>query len=181
MYPKLLVLLTAASLLAAAPAALADVSLENDGFRLDFEGDTLVVEGGGHGEEVEITADLELYVDGRRIETDRGDRRLLKDYYAQAEEIVAVAEDLGREGALLGARGAAVGVRAVGRVLRLLDKDYDAEDLEADIERDTEKIEFEAEKIEQAGERLEEQIDDLRGIGDRLQERIDDLDRLDWF
>lgn len=161
--------------------ATARVSLENDGFRLDFDGDVLVVEGGRHSETVEITPDLELYVDGERVETGKQERKLLRAYYDQADEIVGVAEALGREGAKLGARGAAVGVRAVARVLRLLDKDYDAEDLEADIEAETESIEIDAEKIERAGEELEEQIGDLRGIGDRLQERVPELEELDWF
>lgn len=180
MSSRLLILSCAALLVAAVPAA-ARVSLEDDGYHLDFEGDTLVVEGGRHSETVEITADLELSIDGERVKVDRGDRRLLKAYYEKAEDLVDEAEELGREGAKLGARGAAVGVRAVASVLRLLSDDYDADDLEADIDAETEFIEIDAAKIEAAGKRLEEKLDDLRDIGDDLQRKVPELKDLDWF
>ena len=156
--------------------------IDYDGFQLNFEGGTLVVENGDrHGDVVEITADLELYVDGEKIRTDRKDEKLLKAYYAKAENIEVAAEKLGLEGARLGIQGAALGIRAIGKILHLLDEDYDTEDMEAEIEAEADRIEFEAEGIEEAAEDLEEWIDELMEIGDELQVRIPELEDLDWF
>ena len=153
-----------------------------DGFHLDFEGGTLIVENGhGHQETVEITADLELYVDGVKISTDGRERRLLKAYYGKAEDVEEAAEELGAEGVRLGARGAALGIKALGGVIHLLDEDFDAEDLEEEIEDEARRIELAAEGIEEAAEALEEWIDELEEIGDELQERIPELEDLDWF
>jgi hypothetical protein len=170
------------ALAVAGPVWAGNIHIDHDGLSLDFEGDTLVVEGGGrHGDTVEISADFELTVNGREVDTDRKDRRLLKAYYEQAEEIEEVAMQLGMEGARIGIKGAAIGIGALGKVLRLLSSDYDTEDLEAEIEAEAEAIELEAEGIEEAAEVLEDWVDDLEDIGDELQDRIPELDDLDWF
>ena len=156
--------------------------LVHDDFSLNFEGGTLFLQNGArHRETVEITADLELYVDGKEIQTDRKDRKLLKAYYDKAGDIEEVAVKLGAEGARLGVKGAALGIQALGKVLHLLSDDYDTEDLEAEIEAETEQIEVEAEGIEEAAEILEEWVEDLGEIADELQERIPELEELDWF
>lgn len=166
----------------AAPAFAGGHNLEVDGFRLDFDGDMLVVSNGPDNDEaVEIDKDLELRVDGRKIRTDRSDRKLLRAYYEQAREIDVVATEIGLEGAKVGMRGAAIGVRALGKVLKLLDDDYDADDLEAEIEAETDAIEIDAEALELAAGGLEDAVEDLRDIGDELQERIPELEDLDWF
>ncbi|MBU8871132.1 MAG: YggN family protein [Gemmatimonadales bacterium] len=175
-FTLMLILITAGSSLAG------HLQIDNDNLHLDFEGSTLVVDNDSRpGGIVEITAQLELYVDGKEIQTDRKDRKVLEAYYEKAEKIEEAARELGVVGARLGVHGAALGISAIGKVLRLLSPDYDVDDLEEEIEEEAESIEFAAEGIEEAAEELEEWVQELQDIGDELQGRIPELADLDWF
>ena len=149
---------------------------------IDLDDGVLVIEHEYEDWTVEITEDYELYVDGREIKTDRKQRKLLRRYYRDYEEIEEIAEELGREAAKVGVAGAKIGAAAVVRVAKtLLDDDYDCDDLEIDIEIDTAQIERMAEKIEKKAEKIEGLADDLVKTHKRLRKSIPELRDLEDF
>jgi len=148
---------------------------------IELEDGTLVIEHEEEGWTVEITDDYELYVDGRRVKTDREQKRLLKRYYRDYEEIEEMAEELAREGAAIGLAGAKLGVSAVACVAKLLLEDYDSDDMEVEIEIKTEDLEKMADKLEKKAEKVEDVADDLEKTHRKLRRSIPELGDLEDF
>jgi hypothetical protein len=132
-------------------------------------------------EEVEITSDYKLYVNGRLVVTNEEQDELLADYYDLTMAIIERAKKIGLEGAEIGVSGAAIGVQAVGGILKALLTEYEFEDLEYDLEVKAEELEEKAEKLERKADRLEHMADQLADVHDDLRRETPELRELRWF
>jgi cell division protein ZapA (FtsZ GTPase activity inhibitor) len=149
---------------------------------MDFDDGTLVITNRGRNKgKVEITKDYELYVNGRRVQTNDEQRELLREYYKSVEDLVDYAAEVGFEGAKIGAQGAEIGIAAVAGLFHLLSSDYDTDDLERELERKSDRLEMKAERLEEKAEALEEQAEELEELADELNDEIPELHRLRWF
>lgn len=151
-------------------------------FDLD-DGSIIIIEERRHRDRstVEFTDDYELYINDERIDLDRRQKALVKEFHQQGMEIVDYAKDIGWEGAKIGVEGAKLGMRAIACLFKLLSSDYDSDDMEYEMERAAEKIEAKAEILEEKAEFIEELVEELEDIADDLRDNIPELDRLRWF
>lgn len=131
--------------------------------------------------EMEITEDYELYIDGKLIETNESQTKLLGEYHGLVTGLADQAKSIGWEGARIGLAGAKLGVSAIGRVIKMLLTDYDSDDLEYEMERDAEKLEKRAEKIEEKAEELERLVEDLEELHWELEDEIEEVRKLRLF
>ena len=151
---------------------------------MDLEDGELVIENDRLDEDVTITEDRELFVNGRRVETDRRTKRLLDRYVRQHEQLEAEAAKLGVEAAEMGAMGAKIGALAVAKVCRAFcgdDDDDDLEDLEDEIDERQEEIDRLTDKIEKKAEKVEGIADDVKRTHRKLRRAVPELEDLDWF
>ena len=147
---------------------------------MDFEDGTLVVEHEDEDWIVEITEDYKLYVNGKRVKTDRKQSKLLRSYYRDYEEIEEMAEEIGRDAGQIGVAGAKLGANAVASVALLLLEDYDC-DIEIDFDIDEEEIEKMARKLEKKADKIEDVADDLEKTHKKLRKSIPELGDLEDF
>ncbi|MBN1163114.1 MAG: hypothetical protein JXB45_00910 [Candidatus Krumholzibacteriota bacterium] len=152
-----------------------------DDVSLDFDDGTLVIQSDDYDQTVEINDECDLYIDGRKIETDRDQERLLCRYYEDLEEIIELAKEIGVEGAMLGMGGAKIGLKAVINAAMLILEDYDSEDLEKELEKEAEKLERRAKKLEKKAEKIEDRADDFKKTHRKLRKAIPELKELEWF
>jgi len=154
----------------------------DDNISMDFEDGSLIITNRGRDRgKVEITEDYDLFVNGRKVKTDKEQRKLLREYYQGVQVLVDHAVDIGLEGAKIGAHGAEIGMAAIAGLFRLLSDDYDTDDYERDMERRADKLEIKAEKLEELAEDLEEEAGELEELADELNDEIPELRRLAWF
>jgi len=132
-------------------------------------------------EEVAISADGDLEVNGDAVSVNERDRDALRDFHLGFVEIIDSAIALGEEAADVGAAGAAYGMKALAKVVRLLDDDCDEKDLEREMKLEEAKIEAVAAKLEAKGEAIEELADEWEADGRALKRRIPELREIDWF
>ncbi len=156
-------------------ACLKDVEVDID------DGSIIFTEKDNDHERVEITEEYELYVNGRLVEVNEKQQRLIEAYYDLYMDIIRQAKKIGYEGAKIGAKGAKLGLKAVAGVLRLLGSDYDSDDLERDLKREARKLEDRAEKLQEKAEKIEQMADELEDVHNDLRDRIPELRELDWF
>ncbi len=133
------------------------------------------------GDEIRITPEYELFVNGRQIRLSPAQRSLLKDYYDTTFLIRAEAKYVAYEGLKIGLKGADLGLKAVGGLMKMLLTGYDEAKFEADMERAGEKLEAEAEVLEERAERIEEMAEHWEEVGEELILGIPELNRLEWL
>ncbi len=204
---KRIILLTLASVVLLATPALAGHYHNHNhhdhdgGFEIDFDGSTLIIGQGNNSHrwsddvEIEITRDLELYVDGEQIDTDRHERKLLQEYYDLARDVVDQAEELEEIGEKMEIDGEILGrqieVNVLRRLAAVFDDDYDRrdrddddewdEDLEDDWDLELDELTEWIEEITEEAEEIGEDVEEMEDIMDDLQNTIDELDELDWL
>ena len=148
----------------------------------DWDGDTLVLKApAGSDDRVAITPAGGLTINGDTVPLDRGERRLVQDFYGGYVRIEEEAATLGAAGAKLGVAGAALAARALARVVRLSRDDYDEEDLEREMDAEAARMESKGADLEKRGEAIASLVDDLRATVAELRGRIPELGALDWF
>ncbi|UCE66069.1 MAG: hypothetical protein JSU85_14645 [Candidatus Zixiibacteriota bacterium] len=132
-------------------------------------------------DEVKITEDYRLYVNGDRVNVDDDQKELLKDYYHKAIDLHEEAEIVAREGAKIGAEGAKIGTKAAAGALKMLFLDFNEDEFEAKIEKEAEELEEMAEELEARAEVLEDMAEDLEDMHNDLARKIPELRELQWF
>ena len=148
---------------------------------LDFDDGALTYYSDEYDETVEINEDGEIYVNNRRVKTDKHQEKLAEKYYEQMEDIIELAKEIGIEGAKLGVGGAKIGVKAVMSAVMLVLEDYDSYDLEEDLEKEAEKLERKAKKLEKKAEKIEDMADDFGRTHRKLRKAVPQLNELEWF
>ncbi len=148
---------------------------------IGFEDGTLVIEHEDEDWVVEIAGDYKLYVNGERVKTSRKQKKLLRSYYRDYEDIEELAEEIGEEGARIGLAGAKLGASAVACAVKLLLEDYDSDDMEDEIEIRTEDLEKMAHKLEKKADKIEDMADDLERTHKKLRRSIPELGDLEDF
>jgi hypothetical protein len=148
---------------------------------IDFEDGTLVIEHEDEDWIVEITEDNELYIDGRKVRTNRQQRKLLRRYYRDFEDIEELAAEIAREGTKIGLAGAKLGVAAVACAVKLILEDYDCDDMEDEIDIKSDDIEKMARKLEKKAEKIEDMADDFEKTHKKLRRSIPELEDLEDF
>lgn len=132
-------------------------------------------------DEVKITEDYRLYVNGERVDVDDENKELLGKYYNQAIKLHEEAMIIAREGAKIGVEGAKIGVKAATGAFKALLLDLDGDEFEARIEAEADRLEEKAEELEERADVLEEMSDDLEDMHDDLSHEIPELRDLRWF
>ena len=148
---------------------------------IDLEDGTLVIEHEDEDWIVEITEDYKLYVNGDKIKTDRQQKKLLRSYYRDYEDIEELAEEIGRDATEIGVAGVKLGASAVACVAKLLLEDFDCKDMEIELDIDEKKIEKMAKKIEKKADKIEDLADDLEKTHKKLRRSIPELGDLEDF
>lgn len=142
--------------------------LSLDRISVDFDNGSLIIKPrSGESFLVEITDNDELYVNGRKIQTDAEERDLLHEYRSEMTCMVDRAVEVG-------CKGVEVGLHAIGGLIEVACTDRELEELEAELESKSDKIESEAEELEEMSARLE-------AIHAELKHRISELNRLNSF
>jgi len=156
----------------------------NDDINLEIDGGNVIItceKSRYRSDEVKITEDYILYVNGKKVKVDDEQKALLKDYYDQTIELHEEAEIVGIEGAKIGIEGARIGTRAASGVLKMLFLDFDEDEFEEKMERKSEELEKMSEELEQRAEKLEEMADNLEDTHHDLSRKIPELRELEWF
>ena len=149
---------------------------------LDIEGDLLVIThlDRREHEEIVISDDGELTIDGQRIETDGKSRKLLKKFFKEAARLEEQADLIAEDAEELADDATAFAAAAIRQALRGLS---DEDDDEADAEFADLKVDFEgrSELVERLGDEIGDQADKLTDLAEQLKDRIPELDQVDWF
>ena len=148
---------------------------------IDLDDGTLVIEHEDEDWIVEITEDYELYIDGRKVRTDRQQKKLLRHYYRDYEDIEELAAEIAKEGTKIGLAGAKFGVMAVACAAKLLLDDYECDDMEDEIEIKSDDLEKMVKKLEKKAEKIEDMADDLEKTHKKLRKSIPELRDLEDF
>jgi hypothetical protein len=149
---------------------------------IDVEGGSIIItEEGKDYPRVEITDDYKLFINDERIELDKYQEMLVRDFHVQFFEMVDYGKFLGIEGAKIGLSGAKLGIKAIGRLLKMLFTDYNEDDFERDMEDDADKLEARADELEKKAEVIEDMADELERIAEEMVDEIPALAKLGWL
>lgn len=162
------------------PGMRPKIEIEDDVYMYEKH-DDIIIENEDFDEEVVISSEGELFINGDKIRVSRKERELLKEYHELATATFDEAADLAEEGVKVGLQGAELGIKAATGVFKILLPGYTAEDYERDVEKEAEKVEKKAEKLEVKAEGMEKMIDHIEDIHEELRESVDELDDLGWF
>lgn len=152
-----------------------------DDVYIHIKHDDIIIENEDKKEEVIISPEGELFVNGDKIRTSRKEKELLIEYNELACAAFEGAKEIGEEGVKIGMKGVELGIKAATGVFKILLPGYTSDDFEKDMEKAAEKIEQKAEKLEEKADKLEKMLDHLEDIHDDLRESIRELDELGWF
>lgn len=153
----------------------------DDGVEIDFEDGSIFLTNRFHrGDEVEITRDHELIVNGDKITLSPDEAEMVAAFYDETHELIEQAKEIGLKGARVGVEGAKVGLKAVNGVLKAMFTSYTLDDMERDIEREAAKVEAQAEKLEVEASILEEQAEEVESLYDDMFRDINALRDLEW-
>lgn len=131
-------------------------------------------------DEVIISDEFELIINGLEIELDPQQRILVKECHTIVYDIIDEAVKIGLEGGKIGLEGAGLGIKAIGGILKMLLTSYDEDDLDRDMERAAEKLEKKAEALEERAEEVEDMVKDLEDVYEEMFDVIPALAELDW-
>jgi hypothetical protein len=152
----------------------------SDDFNIEIDGSSVLIINDYEDDEIEITDDYELYVNGDLIKLDRDQQKIVEAFHTQVMDIKEFAIEIGKEGAKIGIEGARIGLKAIGGVMKLIFTDYDEDDLDRDLERATEELELKAEALEEQAEEIEDMAEDLEDMFYDMEEEIPAVASLDW-
>ena len=180
------IIIMAVSFIALSPAWAAgdncrDISIKKDvccigDYDLDVEDGTVYLYLDGHRhDEIRITDDSRLFVNGREIDLDDEQKEMVKEIHDRAIDIENQAYAIAREGAKIGAAGAKIGIQAVAGIFKLIRSDYDSDDLEREMEYKTEELEAQAEKLEELADQLEDDADELERQIDKMEREFSEI------
>ena len=132
-------------------------------------------------DEVKITNDYRLYVNGDRVDLNNHQQELVEVFYHKAIALNEETKIIVEEGARIGLEGARIGANAVSGVFQMFLLDFDEDEFEDRIEGRAEDLEEMADKLEEKAEHLEDLADELEDMHDDLDEEISELNELRWF
>jgi hypothetical protein len=144
-------------------------------------GSILIEERRGRDEEVEITIDHRLYVNGDEVDLDRDQRGLVREYHDRAEATWDEVKKIAMDGVEVGLEGASFGLKAVGGVFHMILPGYDSEDFDRDMEEAESELEAKARKLDDRAESLDGRIEELETLHSRLKSSVPELRELGWF
>ncbi len=158
-------------------------TLVSDHSSLEVDGDQLIItcDGRSAREEVVVTADGVLTIDGREIQTSSHEVKLLKKFYRESVELERQAGLIAEDAEELAADATAFAAVAIKDALRGLG---DQKQSRSDRKRDRKlKADFEkrSELIEKIGEDIGQQADVVKELAKELQREIPELRELGWF
>lgn len=148
---------------------------------LDFDDGSIILTNDRHDDEVEITENHDLIINGDEVELDATQRRLVGEFYDQTYQLIDQAKLVGKEGAKIGVKGAKLGVSTIFKLFHLLSPNYDTDDMEREVEAQAELLEAEAKDLESYARDIEDMADDIEDIAEQMSEDIPEIDRLGWF
>ncbi|RPH99409.1 MAG: hypothetical protein EHM72_11040 [Calditrichaeota bacterium] len=132
-------------------------------------------------DEVAISDEGELYINDKRIDTNRKQEKLLLEYHDLGVATFDKAEEIAKEAMKVGLKGAELGLKAVTGVFRMLLPEYSSEDFERDMEKEGEKIETKAQVLEDKAEIMEKLVEEMQELHEQVGDSVPELDELSWF
>lgn len=147
----------------------------NKNLSINFKGDTLVIKPAGKKDQILITNDYRLFLNGNEIKLNKDQQDLVRDYYEQVRFITATALKLIPRGAEIGIDGAKLGLKAILHTVLTLDKNYDEEQGEKKLEESERALERKASDLEKKGKNLEKIGDELEALQCQLFHQIKEL------
>jgi hypothetical protein len=153
---------------------------EADDIHVSIDDGSVILTHEYEDDEIEITDDYELYINGHMIKTDSRQRELVREYHTLVYRIKDCAVEIGLKGAKIGVEGARIALQAIGGVLKMLFTAYDEDDLDRDMEEATREIEYKAELLEDEAEEIEDMAEDIEDVWYDMQEEIPEIGALGW-
>lgn len=153
---------------------------EEDGIHVSIDDGSVILTHEDEDDEIEITDEYELYINGHLIKTDARQQELLREYHTLVFGIKDRALEIGIKGAKIGAEGAKIALQAIGGVIKMIFTAYDEDDLDRDMDKATREIEYKAELLEDEAEEIEEMADDIEDVWYDMQEEIPEIAALRW-
>ena len=139
-----------------------------DNISVYLDNGTLVLKSHSKGDyTIKITDKSELYVNGRFVETNTYEKRLLSEFRDGMIDLTESAKEIGY-------KGAKIGVKAVAGLVEVFCTDLELEEYEVELEEEAERLETQAEELEDLAEELEE-------LHLELKSRIPELEELKAF
>ncbi len=152
---------------------------------MSFENDAIIIFSDYFDEEVEITEDYRLYIDGDEIDLSGSQKKMVSKFYAEALDLREIADKMGRLGGKMGAIGGQMGTVG-GAIARkatsqaylslaygLSDHYDDADD--DDLEELEEKLEALEDKLEDMEDELDDDLEDSEDRMEDLSDRMEEL------
>ncbi|MEZ5360461.1 MAG: hypothetical protein R3F48_16735 [Candidatus Zixiibacteriota bacterium] len=150
-----------------------------------FEDDKIYIFSDYFDEEIKVTEDAGLYIDGDEVSLTEKQKQLVSTFYAESKDVMELGAKMGELGGKMGAIGgrmgtigAMIGTRAAfqarASLAASLSEYYDDDDDEK-YEEYEEAYEEYMDKLEEKMDRLEEQMEESEDKMDALSDRMDDL------
>ena len=150
-------------------------------FEVDGDQVILVQHDKHSSDEVIISRNGDLEINGDRIKTDGKSRKMLKKFYKEAVILEEKADLIAEDATELAGNATAFAAVTVMKALRSFSDDEDLEDKLEDLEDTEMDFEEQAERIGEMGDEIGERADRLVDLADDLCDRVAELDDLDWF
>jgi hypothetical protein len=146
-----------------------------------FEGELLYIahRDGDLEDEVTVTKDGQLTINGSDIEVDGKSRKLLKKFYAEAATLDEQAAVIAKDAEAIASEATGFAVMTVAAVLESLSgKESKVEKKAARMETD---FEERVALIEEMAEDIEDRADRIVALSEDLNDRVPELRDLGWF
>ncbi|MCK5125966.1 MAG: hypothetical protein KAR42_06905 [candidate division Zixibacteria bacterium] len=159
-----------------------------DDARMIIEDESIIIYSQYFDEEVEITEDYKLFIDGKLVATDKKQTAVLKKFYAQALEVKEIGEkmgelggDMGQIGGKMGQIGSLIGLRASRQAYLSLAASfsgnyYDDNELEDNLEELEDKLDAMEDKLDENEDDMDELSDKMENLGEVMEEYGDEME-----
>jgi len=168
-----------------------DYTISEHGYTCDFgafsmyvdDGDVYLTKSGlfEECEEVKISADYELLIDGKAIALAPDQREIITTYHDLSIAMEDCFDRITQEGLSLSWDGAKVAVKAFTGVFKLLSPGYSVENYSDDIDRAAEVIDDRAEIIDDLADEVDRITRRLETLNYDLVDMIPDLAKIEWI
>ncbi|KAA3615025.1 MAG: hypothetical protein D8M58_11275 [Calditrichaeota bacterium] len=151
----------------------------NDDNYIVFEDETLIIcDRQSDKYLIEITPEIDLYIESNKVSLNSNQRSLLRDYYEAQQILFSKRNSIGAKSIHIGLEGVKLAATAVGGVVELALSGFDEEvedEFEKEMEKKSEKIERQADRLEDDAEEFEYQVKQINRLNRKINREIDDL------
>ncbi|NOX36157.1 MAG: YggN family protein [Calditrichaeota bacterium] len=147
--------------------------------KINLEGDQLVLSCSGGDDEVRISAEYELMVNGETVPLSPMQEKQLAEFYDDTWYMIDEALRIARTGVEIGLRGAGVGFRTLVEALKAVFSGGGEEAIEAAVENQTRGLVAQANRLKARAEQIESRANRLQIQWTELVRAIPELSVID--